>query len=394
MSGNNFSVKKYTVALYLGAMIFNMCVNLTGSCLNNIMTDYDIPLSSGGFMSFFQNVGGVALIIIFSRITNVMKKPILLMIAFAIAGIMLFSIGSFPTFVLFILLYVIFGASLSMIDTFNNGILPDLYPQKMNAMLCLLHGICGIGACFIPIITATVGTSNWKSIYKGVAVVAIVVVILQLSMYKKEQKSLDSVYDKPEEKAQKLSVKELLSDKNIRFGMISLLCFGLSQGGIMSWVVKYNTEVFSGMSSLKWALGLTTYWLGATLCRLSLGLFPALKKIDMKKRIVIGGIAAGVVLLAGNLSGNYYGFMLGVFLYGILNAATLPDLVSIMSEWYPQNTGLCSSVAMIALYGGFAIVALVMGIVASAFGMVVMMIIPAAATILSGLAAIPVSRKQ
>ena len=137
MSGSRKSIKQYTFAIYAGAMILCMCINLTGSVLNDIMNDYRITLSNGGLMTFFQFTGGVAAIIILSRIADRLKKPVILMSAFAVASVMLFFIGGFPTFALFMIFYLIFGASLGIIDAMNNAVLSDLYSHNMVLMLLL-----------------------------------------------------------------------------------------------------------------------------------------------------------------------------------------------------------------------------------------------------------------
>ena len=387
------STAKYTLALYAGAMIFNMCVNLTGSVLNEIMGDYDIDLNNGGLMTFFQYIGGIAAILILSRFADRFKKPVILMIGLSVAAASLLIIGGYQPFALFMVLYLIFGASLGILDTNNNAALTDLYPDKMNTVLSILHGVCGIGAVMTPIITAIAGTSNWKSIYQGVAVVVAIIVVLQITMYFSDKKAVDRVYDSIDHNESKASSKAFFADRNIWFATFSMLFFGLSQGGLITWIVKYNTDVFPSIGSFGWAMGLSIYWLGATVCRLCMGLIPIFDKWDSRRIIVLGGLLAGVSLCAGVLSGNYYIFMVCVFLYGILNGATIPRIVALMNGWYPKNTGLSSSLSFTALYSGFAIAALTMGILAAAFGMTVMMLLPVIATVLSGVAAIPISKK-
>ena len=385
---------KYTFALYAGAMIFCMCVNLTGSVLNEIMSDYKIDLSNGGLMTFFQYVGGVTAILVLTRIADRFIKPVILMIGFAVAAAMLFFIGGFPPFALFMALYLIFGAALGILDTNNNATLTDLYPHNMDRALSILHGVCGVGAALIPIITALIGTANWQFIYRLVALIVAIIVALQIATYLADKKAVDRFYVKNDEAVSKaVSAKKFFSDKNIWFATFSMLFFGLSQGGLITWVVKYNTDVFPSAGPLEWALGLSIYWIGATICRLAMAISPALNSWNSKKIIVLGGILAGAALLIGVMSDNYYVFMIAVLLYGILNGATIPRLVGLMNGWYPKNTGLSSSLLFSALYIGFGIAALIMGIIASAFGISVMMLVPVITTVLSGIAAIPISKK-
>ncbi len=329
------SIKKYTVALYAGAALLCICENLTGSCLNDIMTYYNMDLSNGGLMTFFQYIGCIASVLVFSKITDLMKKPVMLIIASGIMAALLFGIGALPGFAVFILLYLLFGAALSIVDTLNNAIPADLYPHKRNSALLILQGVCGVGATVMPVIIVFMGTSNLRLIYRSVAVVIFIIVLLQIIMYRAENKGINRIYEKTESDEVRQGAKKLLSDKNIWLAIASMLFFGLSQGGVITWVVKYSIDVFPNLTQLHWSLTLSIYWMGATLCRLLLGALPALKRLDIKNTIIIGGIAAGAALILGIISGNYYGFAAGVFLYGILNGATLPNLATLMSIWYP-----------------------------------------------------------
>ena len=58
----------YAVSVYIGAAFMNMCTNLTGSVLSDIMVYYHMNLDRGGMMSFFQFMGGIAAIIIIAGI--------------------------------------------------------------------------------------------------------------------------------------------------------------------------------------------------------------------------------------------------------------------------------------------------------------------------------------
>ncbi len=117
----------YAVSVYIGAAFMNMCTNLTGSVLSDIMVYYHMNLDRGGMMSFFQFMGGIAAIIIIAGISDRMKKPVLLMLAFALTSLILLGIGFRPPMKLFMAFYLLMGATLGMIDMSNNAVLSDLF---------------------------------------------------------------------------------------------------------------------------------------------------------------------------------------------------------------------------------------------------------------------------
>ena len=393
MSNKPANVKKYAFSLYAGAVIFCLCLNLTGSVLNDIMTDYNIDLSNGGLMTFFQYIGSVVSVLILSKIADLFKKPVLLIGAFAIAAIALFFMGGFQPFALFMVLYLVFGAALGIIDTLNNATLTDLYPNNMNFALSILHAACGVGAGIIPIISAVAGTSNWKSIYQWIALVIAVIFVFQIAMYKYDKKSIDRIYANPPENTVKVSSKEFISDKNVWFAAMSMFFYGLTQSGITTWGIKYSSETFPEAGALGWAFVITIFWIGVTASRLMMGTVPFLKKMHSRTALIIGGIFSAISLLIGILSGNYYVFLICMLIFGLFNGTTIPRIVGLVNGWYPQNTGLSSSLLFIALYIGFGIISIIMGVVAASFGMTAMIMVPVISTLMIGLILIPMKRR-
>ena len=385
MSSNNSKVKKYTFALYAGAFIICFCINITGPFLSDIMTDYNITLQDGGIMTFCQYLGGIAAVFLFSKAVDRSIKPLTLIVSSGIAAGMLFFIGSFLPFNMFIMLYLIFGAALGIVDTVNSAILTDLYPEKTGSMLSLFHGICCIGAATVPVISALLGASSWKNIYQTVAVIMAVVITAQLAAYLTERKDIKHIYTNKAAESGATPSKKIFSDKNVWLIAFATLFYGMAQNGITIWVVKYCQEAYPKAGALLHALVLVFFWIGMAVIRLAIGLTPFFKNIPPKSIIVIGNIIAGVVLLIGTVSGNYQAFFISTLLFGIFIGATIPMIISLITGMYPQNTGLSSGIIFASQYIGFCFISMLMGIVAAAFGITVMMLLPVASAIITGL---------
>ena len=392
----NTAIRRYTFALLFGAMIFNMCQNLTGSVLSDIMTDYSISLDRGGLMSLFQHGGGIAAILLLSRVLDRVRKPVVLMISFSVIALMLLGIGFFPPFMVFLIFYLAMGAGLSVTDVQQNAVISELHQDNIQSVLSLLHGVCGIGATIIPVITAVLGTGNWQRIYRIVAAVILAVVVMEAVFYTSGREVIDGCSPGVRARSKEngsasgagkhagTDTRKFFSDKNVWTAAASMLCFGVAQGGVIAWGVKYSRDVFPDAGPLQWALSLSFYWLGTTVCRLLMGIVPALKEWDSRKVIIWGGILAGGALLAGLLTGNITGLLAGIIVFGFLSGATLPKLVGFMNSWYPSQTGLASGVTFIALYLGLGLFPLLMGVIAASAGMLMMMMVPVAGTVLSG----------
>lgn len=379
-------IKLYMITIFFGATIFCLCMNLTGAVLSDVMIDYNIDLDNAGLMTLFQYSGGIAGVILLSKIADKLNKTMLHIMGFALMATTLFLISRYPSYPVFMLLYLLLGAGVCMVDVLNNAVLSDLCDENRNTMFSLIHGFCGAGAAFASILTVIVGTGNWRGAYSVVAVVICVVIATQLIAYTAGKKSIDICAARAKkEKIDPAGAKKFFKDKKIWFAVLSLLMYGVCQGGTTVWSVKYCREMFFEKGAVCWALSLSVYWIGTTACRLAIGFIPALKKWDIKKILFWGNILAGVAEFAGVISGSYIGVMVGFFVLGILSGMTIPGLVSLMNGWYPELSGLASSVSFIALYIGFAVIPLVMGLVAQVAGIAIIMMIPAAGVVISGI---------
>ena len=169
--------------------------------------------------------------------------------------------------------------------------------------------------------------------------------------------------------------------------------FGGYQSGIIVWVSQYFKEVF-GCGQLAAGLGLTAYWLGAGIVRLMFGMVPLLRKLETRPVNIYGSILAGGVLVIGILTRSYAVMLICVFLSGALNAPLLPRTMGLVSGWYRKNSGLAASFVLGALYLAFSFFPLLMGTLAYAWNMDMLMIVPAACTILSGVISVLLPRKS
>ena len=378
-------ISRYGIALYAGAALFCMCLNLTGSVLSEIMTDYNMNLDHGGLMSFAQYMGGVAAILVLSAVSDRLRKPVILVFGFAVTAAMLALIGGFQPFALFMVLYLILGAGLGVIDATNNAVVSDLFQENRNTMLCILHGVCGIGAIIIPIATALAGNGNWRTVYGIVAVVILVLAVFQSVLYGTGKKVIDRRVIVAPQEGKNASASAFFRDRKVWLAVLVQVLYGASQTGITVWGVKYCKDAFPEAGALVWALPISLYWLGTMIFRLMLGLVPALQKWKSQSIVIGGGLLSGAVLLPGVLSGNLSAFLICIFAQGFFSGGTLPRVVGLLTGWYPEKSGLATSISFVASYIGFGCAPLLMGVIAASLGMVQMFFVSIAAALLSGI---------
>lgn len=384
----------FTLIVYLSTLCMCMALNVTGPVLNDIMEHYSLPLSNGGLMSFFQYGGGAIAIIIASVLVNRSNKAIAFIIPLLILGITTLLIGTIPSFFIFMAMYLIMGMGLTMGDVLANALIPDLQYNNKNRALSLLHGVTGLGAIIIALVSGVVLDSGikWNIVYIIVGIIMIALALINTANYGISGKYVKHLVVPVQAAKEKGALKMFLKDKRVWISMVVLVFFGSCQSTTIVWAPQYCRDVFN-VSSLASNFSIIAYWGGTAIVRLLFGL-TKLSKLDTKKVNIIGGISGGAVLLLGIFLHNYYILMAAIMIFGMLTAPILPLTISLTSSYHKEHSGLVSSAVFFAMYVAFAVMPLLAGIFASSLGMDAIFILASSCAILSGIMALLIIRPK
>lgn len=378
-------VNLFTVIVYLSCLCMCMALNITGPVLNDIMLHYSIPLKNGGLMSFFQYGGGAVAIIIASVIVNRSNKGIAFIFPLLILGLTTLFIGLVPSFAVFMLLYLLMGMGLTLGDVLANALIPDLQRDNKNKALSILHGVTGVGAIIIAVVSGFILDSGikWNIVYIIVGIIMLTLAAANSVNYAVSGKFVKELVVPVPEAHEKHVLRRFLKDKRVWISMLVLVFFGSCQSVMIVWSPQYCRDVF-GVPALASNIAIAAYWGGTAVARLLFGL-TNLGRLETRKVVITGGIAAGAVLAAGMLLKNYYAMILAIALFGMLNAPVLPLMISLTNGYHKEHSGLVSSAIFFAMYVAFAVMPLLAGKLAAAFGMNAIMLLTSACTILSGI---------
>lgn len=379
----------YTAIVFITLLFQCMSNNIVGLLLGNIMRDYSINLAAGGVMAAFQNIGGALSIILLACIMDKLNKMAVLIVPLALLAISLLLIGSGLPFCIFLVSFLLFGIALATINMLVNAIVSDVHRENHNAALNLLHCVAPIGAIFIPVIigNATEAGMPWQDIYIYVGIMMLVVT----AGYSIAYAAMRSKLAAPGIHDTRILVKgtpiSFFRDRRVWLAMICMLMHGCCHSGIVVWIVQYSKDVFHADAVLA-GLGLTFFWLSTSVIRLLFGV-TRLKKLNPLNVLALWSVLGGCALAAGVLSNNITVLLISMLVCGCCISPAIPAIVSLLTGWYHTRTGLASSAAFTMLYAANAVSPLLMGVVASMWGMQAMMFIPIIASCLSGFAAIP-----
>ena len=395
MNTGRRQINIYTAVVF-GAVFF-MCMsnNIVGPVLGDIMAHYAIRLDGGGLMSMYQNIGGTAAIILFSFVMDRLNKTAAFTVPMFCVGLSLLLIGLAPSYTVFMLLFLFFGISFSTMDMTGNALVADVQQERSGSALSLMHGIASIGAVAAPLIAGGITQSGlpWQTVYTAVGcfMLAVLAVYVIVTLY--ARKSLKAIKTAHADSKQKGTAKRFLTDRSVWVAVLCTLMFGGYQSGILVWVSQYFKEVF-GSGQLAAALALTAYWLGAGIVRLLFGMIPSLRRLETRTVNIYGSILAGVFLVLGILVRNYAVMLVCVFLSGAVSAPLLPRTMGMVSGWYRQNSGLASSAVFGALYLAYSFFPLLMGTLAYAWGMDMLMLVPSVCTVLAGVISVLLPKER
>lgn len=387
MQSQKLRLYLYTAAICSTALLGCMANNIVGPLLGDIMRQYAISLDRGGMMSLYQNIGGVLSILLLAIVMDRLNKPIAMFAPFILLPVCLLLIGATPPYAVFMLLYLLFGISLSTMDMIGNAIMPDIHPEKRDAALSLLHGSAPVGALIVPLFAGALldAGTPWQTAYTIIGIISVLLLLFYAVTFTMAKRTLHA------ERAQREghepgALKRILRDQRVLIAAGCVLLFGAFQSGVVVWTAQYCKEVF-GVNAVLAGLPITVYWVATGIMRISFS-FTRLKSLATRPVLLYGSIAAGVTLFLGLLSHSYAVLLVSIFVTGGLNAPVIPRAVGLATGWYPRNTGLSSSAVVTALYIAFGSAPFLMGAVAERFGIQVILYLPAAFTALAGVLAV------
>lgn len=225
------------------------------------------------------------------------------------------------------------SAGLGLTAIASNTVLPIIVLSMQNLVMNLLHFFYGFGS--------TVGQRtfgfmlnngiSWRTLYLGISVVfAVILIVMFFIPFPKAEIG---------DEKQKLSFKEIISNKLIIFYMIALGTYVFAEMGTANWLVNYMQYTF-GFNEDSGSLYLSAFFMLFTLGRL-LGGFVVEKFGSFK--VIIISLSIGLVLYTSGLIAGKSGLAL-VAAAGMFFAVTFPTIVASVSKVFPVSSSYITGI--------------------------------------------------
>lgn len=333
---------------YLFALMILYAVSITmiGPMMPHIIGDYQINLSQGGLTMTAQSIGGILAILFGGFIADRFRKTRLIWWSYLIFGLSLLLAGLVNIYSLLLLTLFVFGTGSRMADTILNAYVSDLYQKRRDFYLNLLHTFFGIGAFFGPVYARYIIDSNlsWKLVFSILGAAGILLILLMPLILKTTEKRTCI-----NRKQDSLSVSGAPNFDGLllilRSPVIWLIClimiFYLGHQSVLSTWVPMYIESYLVASPAVSSLAISVLWLGIILGRAASAHLAG--KVSAFRFLSGGSLAGAIIMSCGFLLQQPIVLVIALGFTGLFTGATIPLLVVIGCNRYPEQSGMVSA---------------------------------------------------
>lgn len=339
-------------------LLYGIHFNSFGPGTENMMGFFFIDETKTGLILTVQSIGGIIMTIVLGLFGERINKLHGVAIGMGMMGVASLLVGLLPQlcepgqgYGLLLVLSLLAGLGSLTVDLLINGVIADVYPDRKNVFLPYVHAFYGVGAMLAPLYVSVLTTPEQPASFAiPYLILGILAIVLCAGQFLNAWRVNPLTPYKDIAKLKKQSCgnpAEVFADGRawlfLGAGFL-YLCF---QTGISAWLPQYcmNRLNFSYDSS---ATICTFYFLGALIMRL---ISPVIyKKISVRNFYVLT-IALSAVLFALFLflPCGATAARIIIFCMGLLQGASVPALVILCSDAFPERSASASSIIVLSV---------------------------------------------
>lgn len=372
------------VLIFLIFFVISFLTNIIGPLVPEVIKGFSVSKGMAGLLNFSFFIAYGVMSIPAGILTERYKEKKVITGAFVLATLGAFLFSCFPGFGIYLISLFMIGLGMAILQVAINPLLRVAGGEENFAFTSVMAQLFFGGASFLsPLLYSYLVTNlsagntsgfllstldvlvpdglKWVSIYWIFGIIALIMVVLILvSRFPK-------VELKEDEKMGSLqTIKELFKNKYVVLFFLGIFAYVGTEQGVASWISKF-LEDYHGMSpELEGAKAISWFWGLLTVgCVLGLGL---LKLIDSKLVLRIFTIAAMLAFATALFTENgkvaFYGFIMVGFFASVMWSV----IFSLALNSLKDNHGAFAGILCSGIIGG-AIVPLIVGLIADAFGL-------------------------
>lgn len=359
------------IIIYLAFIGLGLPDALLGSAWSVMKLDIGARTEMAGYISLVISFCTVISSLFASRLLHRFGTGKVTLFSILSTTIALLGFSLSNDFLFFILLAIPLGLGAGSVDAALSNYVALHFKAKH---MSWLHCFWGIGAMSGPIVMSYSldNGGDWRAGYVTIAILLTVIVVIllaSLSLWKVLENG--KIGNDDEKKA--VSNREALRIPGVKMSMVSMLCYNGSETAAGLWMASFFIAS-KGISPGKAAALSSLFYIGIIIGRIFSGFLSTY--VSSKSLIRYGGLVGCAGLLILILPVPYEVAAGALFVVGLGGAPIYPSIVHATPERFGEKAS--SSVIgleMASAYTGSTLIPLLMGIIASQFGMFMVPII-------------------
>lgn len=333
----------FFAACCLAYVVSAMYLNTYGADAPLMMSWYQIDSGTQGLLLTLQSVGGAATSLALMLKGDRLNKLHVIGWGLAILSAGCLAMGLGPQFEFLVLLAPICGCGYACVDVMVNGVLADVYPDRKETLLSIVHAVYGVGAMCAPALVALIvdpgsaGTFNRPFLLNGLVAACVLLFYIAcarpvraVSPYRNLKRAQDAGP----------GTRELFGTRTAWILLAAAILYFSFQIGVSAWLPTFGLE--QGIPYETSSLAASGFFAGS----LGMGFSSAILLRKMSARSLFGwfGISSAACMAVAVLAPSPAVLMTMVVASGFCQGAGVSTLVIVLVNAFPQMSAAASAV--------------------------------------------------
>lgn len=333
----------FFAACCVAYVICALYLNSYGAAAPLMMEWYGIDSGQQGLLLTMQSIGGTALSLFFLLRGDSLNKLYSIAAGLGILGVGCILMGMAPAYGFLLFVSVCCGGGYAFVDVMVNGVLADVYPEKKDTLLTIVHAVYAIGSTAAPVMVSwLVNPSQSRTFvvpFLTVGIIALVILVFYLISARPIRAM--SPYAAMRSARRNASPQDsVYRTKTAWILLVAAILYFSFQMGISAWLPSYGLE--AGVPYDSATLMTSGFFAGA----LVMGFLAALLLKWISARNLFGwlGIASAVCMIIALFAADSSVLTTFVILSGFFQGAGVSMLVVVLVDAFPHMSGSASAV--------------------------------------------------
>jgi len=329
---------------------------MRGALLPEFGRQFGVGTSALGLVAPAGTVGFIVALVLTGAVAGRLDAKRAMLVSAALVACSMIALGLAPSFLAVLGALFVRGALTGVFRGLDRPVLSHLFPDRRGRVFNLYDLAWALGAICGPVlVVAALAIGSWRLAYFVLAIAFVPV----LYLLRRADLDLPTESERP---LRMNDLRELGQRPQIAGTTVALVLSGGIEGSLFTWLPFYASRTLpESLASLTLSLLLVGYVVGRAAYSTLTGRVAYLPLVA-----VLATAAIPVLYLVTTLSG--WGLFAAVVVLGVLVSGLFPTLAAYAVDSAPGFSGPVNALTSAGSYGGTALVPVLVGVGAEAYG--------------------------